>query len=182
MGPDIAIEEIVETLSLRDLDALRRVLDAVPHPIFIKDDQLRFVVLNQCMCEFMGHPFESTDRPDRSCLRAEGARRYLPADRPAGAGDRRGQRERGTHSRQPRRDQDDRHAQEAGMPGQRRPPGRRHHHRYQRTEAARSVLAAAVRNAIRCRCGYSIPRPCGSWPSTRQRSSTMAIRANSSWR
>jgi diguanylate cyclase (GGDEF)-like protein/PAS domain S-box-containing protein len=59
MGPDIAIEEVVETLSLRDLDALRRVLDAVPHPIFIKDDQLRFVVLNQSMCEFMGHPFES---------------------------------------------------------------------------------------------------------------------------
>ena len=46
MGPDIAIEEVAEKLSLQDLYALRRVLDAIPHPIFIKDDQLRFVVLN----------------------------------------------------------------------------------------------------------------------------------------
>ena len=37
---------------------MRSVLDAIPQPIFIKDDQLRFVVLNSSMCEFMGHPHE----------------------------------------------------------------------------------------------------------------------------
>ena len=82
MGPDIAIEEIVETLSLRDLDALRRVLDAVPHPIFIKDDQLRFVVLNQCMCAFMGHPFESMiGRTDHAFVPKEHADIFQRIDR-----------------------------------------------------------------------------------------------------
>jgi diguanylate cyclase (GGDEF)-like protein/PAS domain S-box-containing protein len=38
-----------------DVEALRLVLDAIPHPIFIKDARHRFVVLNQAMCAFMGH-------------------------------------------------------------------------------------------------------------------------------
>ena len=36
-----------EQVSLQDVDALRNVLDAIPQPIFIKDDHLRFVVLNR---------------------------------------------------------------------------------------------------------------------------------------
>ncbi|WP_292160471.1 EAL domain-containing protein [Mesorhizobium sp.] len=51
-------ETPAETFPAEDIDALRRVLDAVPHPIFIKDDQHRFVVLNQSMCELMGHRHE----------------------------------------------------------------------------------------------------------------------------
>ena len=48
MGPEgITADEVPEQASLQDLDALRSVLDAIPQPIFIKDDQLRFVVLNQ---------------------------------------------------------------------------------------------------------------------------------------
>ena len=39
-------------------DAVRLVLDAVPHPIFVKDDQSRFVVLNRSMCDFMGLSYE----------------------------------------------------------------------------------------------------------------------------
>ena len=182
MGPDIAIEEVVETLSLQDLDALRRVLDAMPHPIFIKDDQLRFVVLNQCMCEFMGHPFESLiGQTDHAFVPKEHADVFQRIDRLV--------LETGEVNENEElipgstwRDQDDRHAQEAGMPGQRRPPGRRHHHRYQRTEAARGILAAAVRQQSAADVGIRHRRPCGSWPSTRPRSSTMAIRANSSWR
>src|SRR5919107_51704 len=43
------------SFSVEDIDALRRVLDAVPHPIFVKDAEHRFVMLNQSMCGFMGH-------------------------------------------------------------------------------------------------------------------------------
>src|SRR5690242_16417922 len=49
---------LATTFSLDDVDELRRVLDAVPHPIFIKDDQHRFVVANEAMCEFMGQAHE----------------------------------------------------------------------------------------------------------------------------
>jgi diguanylate cyclase (GGDEF)-like protein/PAS domain S-box-containing protein len=42
---------------LSDAEALRGILDAVPHPIFVKDDQSRFVMVNAAMCEFMGRSF-----------------------------------------------------------------------------------------------------------------------------
>jgi diguanylate cyclase (GGDEF)-like protein/PAS domain S-box-containing protein len=59
MGPaGIITDEVPEQVSLQDLDALRSVLDAVPQPIFIKDDQLRFVAMNRAMCELMGQPYE----------------------------------------------------------------------------------------------------------------------------
>jgi diguanylate cyclase (GGDEF)-like protein/PAS domain S-box-containing protein len=43
---------------LTDISAVRGIIDAVPHPIFIKDAQTRFVVVNQTMCEFMSHTFD----------------------------------------------------------------------------------------------------------------------------
>ena len=59
MGPaGIITDEVPEQVSLQDLDALRSVLDAIPQPIFIKDDQLRFVAMNRAMCELMGQPHE----------------------------------------------------------------------------------------------------------------------------
>jgi len=50
--------EAIASFSTDDVDALRRVLDAVPHPIFVKDEHHRFVVANHSMCEFMGHSHE----------------------------------------------------------------------------------------------------------------------------
>ena len=41
-----------------DLLAFRGVIDVVPHPIFVKDEQTRFVVVNELFCELMGHSFE----------------------------------------------------------------------------------------------------------------------------
>src|SRR5687768_123450 len=41
-----------------DVASLRAVIDAVPHPIFIKDDQTRFVVVNETMCKLMNHSCE----------------------------------------------------------------------------------------------------------------------------
>jgi diguanylate cyclase (GGDEF)-like protein/PAS domain S-box-containing protein len=54
---DVAAD-LATGFSIDDVDELRRVLDAVPHPIFIKDDQHRFVVANEAMCEFMGQAHE----------------------------------------------------------------------------------------------------------------------------
>jgi diguanylate cyclase (GGDEF)-like protein/PAS domain S-box-containing protein len=45
-------------VSQADILAFRGVIDVVPHPIFVKDDQTRFVVVNELFCELMGHPFE----------------------------------------------------------------------------------------------------------------------------
>lgn len=42
-----------------DVLAFRGVIDAVPHPIFVKDEQTRFVVVNKMFCDLMGHPFEN---------------------------------------------------------------------------------------------------------------------------
>ncbi|MBV9634257.1 MAG: PAS domain-containing protein, partial [Methylobacteriaceae bacterium] len=47
-------ERLNQPFQVADVDALRRVLDAVPHPIFVKDEGHRFVVLNESMCELMG--------------------------------------------------------------------------------------------------------------------------------
>ncbi|EHK55612.1 sensor domain-containing protein [Allomesorhizobium alhagi] len=55
---DFPVELVTGSFSKDDADAVRLVLDAVPHPIFLKDDQSRFVVLNRSMCDFMGHSYE----------------------------------------------------------------------------------------------------------------------------
>lgn len=52
------VDELTKSFSKDDADAVRLVLDAVPHPIFLKDDHSRFVVLNRCMCDFMGLSYE----------------------------------------------------------------------------------------------------------------------------
>ncbi|MEI8703419.1 sensor domain-containing protein [Mesorhizobium sp. ISC15] len=52
------MELVTGSFSKDDADAVRLVLDAVPHPIFLKDDQSRFVVVNRSMCDFMGHSYE----------------------------------------------------------------------------------------------------------------------------
>jgi diguanylate cyclase (GGDEF)-like protein/PAS domain S-box-containing protein len=52
------LDELTRSFSKEDADAVRLVLDAVPHPIFVKDDQSRFVVLNRSMCDFMGRSYE----------------------------------------------------------------------------------------------------------------------------
>lgn len=43
---------------LADVSALRGILDAVPHPIFIKDEDSCFLVVNRLMCEIMSRSFE----------------------------------------------------------------------------------------------------------------------------
>ncbi len=43
---------------LTDVNALRGILDAVPHPIFVKDEETRFVIVNATMCALMNHTFD----------------------------------------------------------------------------------------------------------------------------
>ena len=44
--------------SLAELSALRSIIDSVPHPIFLKDEDGRFVLVNQTMSDLMGHSAE----------------------------------------------------------------------------------------------------------------------------
>lgn len=39
---------------LSSVDALSGIIDAVPHPIFVKDEESRFVTVNEAMCRLMG--------------------------------------------------------------------------------------------------------------------------------
>lgn len=57
-GPDSLIDAKTSLASHADVLAFRVVIDAVPHPIFVKDEQARFVVVNELFCEMMGHSFE----------------------------------------------------------------------------------------------------------------------------
>ena len=41
-----------------DVETFRGVLDAVPHPIFVKDEDTRFVIVNEMMCKLMNRRFE----------------------------------------------------------------------------------------------------------------------------
>ena len=43
---------------LADVEALRGIIDAVPHPIFVKDNESRFLIVNDAMCRFMGRKFD----------------------------------------------------------------------------------------------------------------------------
>jgi diguanylate cyclase (GGDEF)-like protein/PAS domain S-box-containing protein len=54
----VPLDVLTKSFSKDEADSLRLVLDAVPHPIFVKDDQSRFVVLNRSMCDFMRHSYE----------------------------------------------------------------------------------------------------------------------------
>ncbi len=55
---DSVVDAKTSLASRDDVLAFRGVIDAVPHPIFVKDEQTRFVVVNELFCELMGHPFE----------------------------------------------------------------------------------------------------------------------------
>jgi diguanylate cyclase (GGDEF)-like protein/PAS domain S-box-containing protein len=52
-------DETTDALLQVDTNSLRNILDAIPQPVFIKNEDLRFVTMNQSMCEFMGHSYES---------------------------------------------------------------------------------------------------------------------------
>jgi PAS domain S-box-containing protein len=48
-GPDAAIVSLPR-------EFIAAILDAVAHPIFVKDRNFRFVLLNRALCEMVGHP------------------------------------------------------------------------------------------------------------------------------
>ena len=48
----------LNTALLADLGAVRVILDAVPSPVFVKDAQHRFVVVNRAMCDLLGRTHE----------------------------------------------------------------------------------------------------------------------------
>ncbi|MGH6924474.1 MAG: diguanylate cyclase domain-containing protein [Propylenella sp.] len=67
---------------LSDAEALRGILDAVPHPIFVKDEDSRFVMVNEAMCEFMGRAFsELVGRGDHDFVPGHQAEIYVENDR-----------------------------------------------------------------------------------------------------
>ena len=43
---------------LSNVETLRGIIDAVPHPIFVKDSESRFLMVNAAMCYFMGRRFD----------------------------------------------------------------------------------------------------------------------------
>ncbi|MDZ5698738.1 EAL domain-containing protein [Chelativorans sp. M5D2P16] len=43
---------------LNSLEALQQVLTAIPYPVFVKDKDHRWVLVNQAFCDMMGHPGE----------------------------------------------------------------------------------------------------------------------------
>ncbi len=67
---------------LSDLETLRGIIDAVPHPIFVKDEDCRFVIVNETMCELMGRSFcELIGKTDHDFCPAEQADIYRENDR-----------------------------------------------------------------------------------------------------
>jgi diguanylate cyclase (GGDEF)-like protein/PAS domain S-box-containing protein len=67
---------------LLDVETLRGIIDAVPHPIFVKDGESRFVIVNAAMCDFMGRRFdELVGKLDQDFVPAEQAAIYRENDR-----------------------------------------------------------------------------------------------------
>ena len=67
---------------LADVETLRGIIDAVPHPIFVKDGESRFLIVNAAMCSFMGQPFdELVGRLDEDFVPKEQADIYVANDR-----------------------------------------------------------------------------------------------------
>jgi diguanylate cyclase (GGDEF)-like protein/PAS domain S-box-containing protein len=65
-----------------DADAFRRIIDAIPHPIFVKNDQHRFAALNESMCAFMGRAFEDVlGRTDEAFVPKDQADLFRRKDR-----------------------------------------------------------------------------------------------------
>ena len=67
---------------LADLDALRVILDAVPSPVFVKDAQHRFVVVNRAMCGLLGRTHgELIGRTDADFVPEEQAKIFRANDK-----------------------------------------------------------------------------------------------------
>jgi len=78
----IASRSRIASFPAEDVEALRLVLDAVPHPIFIKDARYRFIVVNQAMCTFMGHAHEDlAGKTDYDFIAKENADEFRRIDR-----------------------------------------------------------------------------------------------------
>jgi diguanylate cyclase (GGDEF)-like protein/PAS domain S-box-containing protein len=57
-------------------------MDAVPHPIFVKDSESRFVIVNDAMCRFMGRGYEELiGKQDQDFVPAEQAEMFQENDR-----------------------------------------------------------------------------------------------------
>ncbi|MDY7012277.1 MAG: CHASE2 domain-containing protein, partial [Cyanobacteriota bacterium] len=65
----------------RSKEFLQSAIDAIADPIFIKDAQSRWIVLNQAFCEFSGYPLERLlGRSDSEIFSAEEARNFRLQD------------------------------------------------------------------------------------------------------
>jgi diguanylate cyclase (GGDEF)-like protein/PAS domain S-box-containing protein len=68
--------------SLSNVETLRGIIDAVPHPIFVKDSESRFLIVNAAMCRFMGRRFdELIGRLDQDFVPKDQAEIYQENDR-----------------------------------------------------------------------------------------------------
>jgi two-component system CheB/CheR fusion protein len=52
---DVYIEPLTDAEQAEHADLLLQVLEALPNPVFVKDAQHRWVVINDALCRFMGH-------------------------------------------------------------------------------------------------------------------------------
>lgn len=52
------IAQLEEELK-RSKDFLHKVINTIPDPIFVKDQEHRWIVLNEAFCKFIGHPLET---------------------------------------------------------------------------------------------------------------------------
>ena len=67
---------------LSNVEALRGIIDAVPHPIFVKDEASRFVIVNDAMCALMGRSFgELVGKCDHDFVPRDQAEIYQENDR-----------------------------------------------------------------------------------------------------
>ena len=71
-----------DSVLLSDVETLRGIIDAVPHPIFVKDSESRFLIVNAAMCSFMGRSFEHlVGRLDEDFVPKEQADIFVANDR-----------------------------------------------------------------------------------------------------
>jgi diguanylate cyclase (GGDEF)-like protein/PAS domain S-box-containing protein len=67
---------------LSDVEALKGIIDAVPHPIFVKDKESRFVIVNETMCSLMGRSYgELIGQTDHGLMPKDQADIYRENDR-----------------------------------------------------------------------------------------------------
>ena len=72
----------IDIAALVEVEDLRGIIDALPNPIFVKDEQHRFVMLNEAMCELMGRPYKDLiGRTDHDFLPKEQADVFIGKDR-----------------------------------------------------------------------------------------------------